>query len=104
MELSQANVVVIVFVMDGCGACKHYLPRLHRVAEPYRRAGIPILVYDAASADQRVQDLADRFKVTATPTTIVAKRGPGFLRVEGSIADEEIRELMDIASRYTRDA
>jgi len=96
-DLSNANVVVVVFVMEGCGACKEYLPRFKKLAEPYRKAGLPILIYDAASKDERVQNFADRVGVDATPTTAILKRGPGVLKAEGSIPDEEIQQILGIA-------
>jgi len=99
MNSPQPPVVVVVFVMSGCPACEEYLPRFQRIAAPYMQAGVPVLVYDAASEDQRIQSLADRWGVEATPTTIVARHGPGMLKEEGAIDDHGIKTLMDVAYR-----
>jgi thiol-disulfide isomerase/thioredoxin len=99
MDASQARVIVAVFVMDGCPACHDYLPRFQQVADPYAKAGVPIIVYDAASEDPAVQQLADRWDIQATPTTVVALRGPGLLKEEGSMGEADIKKLMDTAYR-----
>lgn len=99
MDRPQANVVVVLFVMDGCPACEEFFPRFKKLVEPYAKAGIPVAVYDAASEDQHVQDLADRWGVEATPTTIVARRGPGIIKEEGSVDDATLKGLLDAAYR-----
>lgn len=116
IDLAQTNVVVIVFGMEGCGACEHYIPRLKTEAEQLALQGfpfvvqptslipgqIPILFYDAASDDKTVQQLADRYEVHATPTTIVAARGPGSFKAEGSLANNQIQWLLMMASEANR--
>jgi thiol-disulfide isomerase/thioredoxin len=112
ISLEDQRVVVIVFAMGECGACEHYLPRLVAEAEALTQKGypfvvnpestppneaIPILLYDAASADAEVQKLADRFGVTATPTTIIAARGPGSFKAEGSLANNQIQWVLMMA-------
>lgn len=99
MNLGNSNVVVALFVMEGCGACHEYLPRFQRIAEPYKRAGIPVLIIDAATEDAEINELADRWGVRATPTTIVARRGPGVIRQEGNLSDEYLKQLFDAAHR-----
>jgi len=99
--------------MEGCPACDHYVPRLtaharelkvhgypfvvHEMGEKIPAGSIPIALYDAASEDPDVQKLADRFEVTATPTTIVLSRGGSF-KIEGSIADNQILWLLNMAN------
>lgn len=114
VSLDAQNVVILVFAMDGCPACEHYVPRLLREAEALRAEGypfvvyqpgmmlapraIPIVVYDAATPDVDVQKLADRYAVQATPTTIVATRGPGGFKSEGSLANNQARWLLLMAN------
>ncbi len=112
VDLDHSNVVVLVFGMEGCGACEHYIPRLVAEAEALRQAGypivvnpsgqlppnaVPVMIYDAASPDGAVQRLADRFVVSATPSTIVACRGPGSFKCEGSLANNQIQWLLLMA-------
>jgi thioredoxin-related protein len=113
MGLETQKIAIIVFGMDGCPACEHYIPRLVTEAETLRGRGypfvvyqpgitlapnaIPIVLYDAASADADVQQLADRFAVEATPTTILAARGPGSFKVEGNLANNQIVWLLMMA-------
>lgn len=97
MDTSQARVVVAVFVMEGCPACHDYLPRFQQVADPYMKAGVPVIVYNAE--DPNVQQLADRWDIQATPTTVIALRGPGMIKEEGSMSGEDIKKLMDTAYR-----
>lgn len=98
MDLSRTNVVVIVFVMEGCGACHDYLPRLREIGKGY--PGVPVVIQDVGKMTDEVQNTADRFNVSATPTTIVAKRGPGFVKAEGAVSDAEIRDLFETANRW----
>ena len=113
IDLANTKVVVIVFGMEGCGACEHYIPRLKAeatqlaaqgfpfVVEPMTQLApmqIPIMFYDAASEDKSVQQLADRYEVHATPTTIVAVRGPGSYKAEGSLANNQIQWLLMMAN------
>ena len=117
IDLAQTNVVVIVFGMEGCGACEHYIPRLINEANQLAAQGfpfvvepaaplvpgqIPIMLYDAASDDKGVIELADRYKVHATPTTIVMMRGPGSFKCEGSLANNQIQWLLMMASEANR--
>ncbi len=117
MNLESQNVVVYVFAMHECPACEHFLPRFIAEAEALNATlapqgisfvvnpmtqppprSIPILVFDAAAQDDAVQKLADRYSVTATPTTIVATRGPGSFKCEGSLANNQIQWLLLMAS------
>lgn len=121
INLDAQNVVVLVFAMHGCPACDHYLPRFTSEAAALSRqlAGqgtafvinpetqpppgvIPVLVFDAAAEDADVQKLADRFGVQATPTTVVAARGPGSFKVEGSLANNQIQWVLLMASEANR--
>lgn len=121
INLGEQNVVVIVFAMRDCPACEHYLPRFTAEAQALNGqlaaqgvsfvinpetqpppGTIPVLVYDAAADDAEVQKLADRFGVQATPTTIIAARGPGSFKVEGSLANNQIQWVLLMASEAAR--
>lgn len=86
--------------MEGCEACHEFWPRFQRVAEPYKQAGIPVLVFNAASEDPEIEQLADRWGVYATPSVVVARRGPGMLREEGNMDDQSLKQLFDAAYRW----
>lgn len=119
INLEAQNVVVLVFAMQECPACEHYLPRLVAEAENLNAqlkgvsfvvnpetqppAGvIPILVFDAAATDAAVQQIADRYEVQATPTTVIAVRGPGSFKVEGSLANNQIQWLLLMATEAAK--
>lgn len=117
ISLEGVKVIVFVFGMEGCPACEHYVPRMQHEASqlaaqgfpfvvdphgPIAPGSIPILFYDAASEDKTVQALADRYNVRATPTTIVATRGPGSIKCEGSLANNQIQWLLMMATEANR--
>ena len=108
-DLRGTKVIVVVWAMPGCGACDDYLPRfLERVealkarqvpfhvwvpGEPIAKGSIPVLLCDAASTDEALQDLADKMKVTATPTTCVMTHY-NTAKVEGSVPVDQIDALL----------
>lgn len=117
IDLERHPAVIFVFAMGECPACEHYLPRLVAEVEtlkgqgyvfeinpsgPLGNATIPIFVYDAASPDVDVQKLADRYGVSATPTTIVALRERGGFKCEGSLANNQIQWMLILAAEATR--
>ena len=113
MSLENTNVVIVVFAMPGCPACEDYLPRLHKQIDGYRKLGypfivhdgeselpvaaIPILIYDATSQDQSVQSFADRHKITGLPTTIVLPRYGVVTKYEGTLTNEQIYGILNMA-------
>lgn len=117
INLESQKVVVFVFAMHQCPACEHFLPRFTAEANALAAQGItfvinpdeqpppgaiPVFVYDAATEDPEVQKLADRFGVSATPTTIVAAKGPGSFKCEGSMANNQIQWLLLMASEANK--
>jgi thiol-disulfide isomerase/thioredoxin len=109
IDLTRAHAVILVFVMDGCGACEEYLPRFTAQVDQLAKAGTPVgfltegaapegsvavLVYDAASPERAVQDIANRYAVAGTPSTITLRRGVGASKVEGGVTDSQIRHLL----------
>ena len=94
--MNNSRVVVVVFTIDGCGACEEYKPRFRRIAQSYQ-ARVPIYMMDAN--DQRTADLASRLKVTNVPVTFVLRKPTGVISVEGAIPDSQIAWLLGIAAR-----
>ncbi len=113
MSVDAANVVVVVFAMPSCPACHEYLPRLRKQISDLRKMGypifeyqpsdvtrrgqVPVLIVDSTSADPSVINLADKYQVTALPTTIVLPRYglPG--RWEGALSDDETYHVLGMA-------
>lgn len=114
MSVEQANVVILVFAMDGCPACKDYLPKLRDKLDAYQKAGyplfefkegmiaakgtIPVLVIDSQSSDPSVVSIADQYQVTALPTTVLLPRYGFPARWEGSLPDTDIDHLFQAAA------
>ena len=111
IDLTHAKAVIIVFVMEGCGACEEYLPRFKAQVAAARRQGhrinfyedgtvpaghVAVVVYDAASPDPSIQAIGDRFAVQGTPSTVVLPRGPGAFKVEGGVTDSQIRWILGL--------
>ena len=116
-DLSNVKSLLIVFAMDGCGACHEYLPRLQRMVEGFASHGVPIyfytsgqvpagqipvLVYDGTSEDAQVQALADRFKVEAMPTTVLLAHNAKPVKLEGAIEDDELYRVLVSATIANR--
>lgn len=115
MDLSKVNVLVAVFAMHDCPACEAYTPRLAAAARAYGRpfhvhdgvqliprGSIPIIFYDVSQPDPEIASFADRYQVTATPTTLVLVRGPGTLKVEGNLSDDQITHVLQSAHAALR--
>lgn len=115
-DVSHLNVIILVFAMPDCGHCEEYTPRLLNRVSAFRRKGspfviykngmkldkkdIPVFIYNAASDGKGVQELADRYAVQATPTTLVLVRPEGALRLEGAIDDDQIDYMLTSALAY----
>jgi thiol-disulfide isomerase/thioredoxin len=97
MDIQNARVVMMVFVMPGCEACHEHLPRLQRVQAQPRYQGVPVVMVDAA--DPRSAEYVIRYDVRHTPTTIVARRGPGYVKSVGSMTEPQIAALFETALR-----
>jgi len=93
--MAQPNAVIVVFAMKECPACSDYMPRFQTIAGQF--AGrVPYQILDANAPG--VQELADRFSIEATPTTLVLRKPVGAIKAEGSLSDNEILRLFNIAS------
>jgi thiol-disulfide isomerase/thioredoxin len=97
LDLTQYNVVVVVFVMEGCHACAEYAPRFQQVARGF--PAVPAFIVDANSPQGG--PLADRFMVEATPTTMILRKPSGAVRAEGALPSEEVAEMFKFASAHT---
>src|SRR5262245_20735674 len=116
-DLRSTKAVIVVFAMHGCGACDDYLPKLMERVEAHAAHGapflvwspgqkirpgqIPVLLYDAASKNDELQDFAYRLQVKATPSTYLLTR-TGTHTIEGSVASAEIDRLLVSAQHANR--
>lgn len=75
----------LVFIMEGCGHCEEYAPRVSR---KLTGSGVALMFADA-NRDHR----AAKYGVTGTPTTLVRTRRGTVIRRVGSIDDAEIDRL-----------
>jgi thiol-disulfide isomerase/thioredoxin len=97
MDLTQYNVVVVVFVMEGCPACHAYVPVFQNVARQFSDS-VPSFIVDANSAQGG--PLADRFMIAATPTTMILRKPAGALRAEGALPEAEVAEMFKFAAAH----
>jgi len=89
---------VIVFHMTGCEPCREYLPRFKRAAELYK-GKLDVRSVNLAKSDRSYQDAAIKFKVNATPTTIVIDESDKVLRKRiGGLEDKDIAALLKFAA------
>lgn len=89
---------VVSFVMAGCSACHNFVPRLVKLGAPYRARGLPIMLIDIDKS-ARGQALANQYKVSATPTTLVIGNGRIKMRRVGAVDDAVIAQMLDSAFR-----
>jgi hypothetical protein len=114
VSVHAASVVIIVFAMPGCPACHDYLPRLrrrinaiqgqgypiyeYRPGRTAKRGELPVLIVDSTSTDPSVVDLADKYQISALPTTIILPRYGFSSRWEGSLPDDEMQRMIESAA------
>lgn len=90
---------IVVFHQHGCPACANYLPRFKRKAVKYR-AFVTIKTANLSGDSKKILDAADRYKINVVPITLVLDANDAVLkRVEGSISDKEITELLEFAAK-----
>ena len=82
--------------MDGCGACAEYVPRFNRIAARYAHC-IPVKILDAGTPEGA--QVADRFHVNATPTTLILRKPTGQVYYEGALDDAQIEHVFALAIR-----
>ena len=118
MSVEKANIVIVVFAMPGCHACHEYLPRLRAQIDAFQKAGhpiveyepgmtvergmIPVIIVDSTSQDPSVQTLADQHQIHALPTTLVMPRRGRVERIEGSMPEHDVQNLLmaAVAANY----
>lgn len=120
LDLSPFNVAVFVFGMADCPACESYVPRMQHCIEQRQRLGqqiriydpethaanpippgyVPVLFLDVSTDDKTIQDLADRLKISGTPSTVVMLRGPGTVKFEGDLPTGNIEQILDAALEH----
>ena len=81
---------VFVFAQPGCPACEDYVPRFQRRAAgaPY-----PVGIYHLGSGG-RGDEMANKFRVSAAPTTVVMTRRGQLQKHVGALADNVIERLL----------
>lgn len=83
-----------VFFQHGCPACDEFSPRVKRMSFPYRVQGLTVAFVDVNGQGEGAR-LGQKYKITATPTTIAWADDGWQQRIEGSLPDENLRELLD---------
>lgn len=87
---------VFVFVMQGCGHCHEYVPKLRRAVKSLG-AGAPKIFVGDISKDASAQKWATLWKVDATPTTIAINAQGKRKKALGAVGDAEIKTLLGFA-------
>lgn len=113
-DLSNTKVLIVVFAMPGCPACKDYLPKFQEQLTAFQEHGhpfvvweegsdplapgqIPVMIYDATSSDKGIQDFANKYDVTGLPSTIFLPRVGGHHKLEGDQDPDTIYRLFATA-------
>lgn len=119
MQLPEyVKSLVIVFEMPGCPHCEDYSPRFVKMVDEWITHGqpfywyqpgvvipqgvVPVLVLDAASEDPSIVTLADQYKIEGLPTTLLLTRRSKPQKIEGSIEDRKLYDLLSNAVRANR--
>ncbi len=93
--MSTPNAVIVVFAMKDCSACEDYVPRFQTIANQFS-GRVPYQILDANASG--TQNLAERFGIEATPTTMVLRKPVGAIKAEGALSDQDILRLFNIAA------
>lgn len=117
-DLSQTNILILVFAMPGCSACHEYLPKLQKQIVGYQKLGhpfvlweiggtlkpgqIPVVILDSTTQDAEVQALADKHQITGLPTTVLLPKVGYPAKFEGALSDGQIYELLNTAVATNR--
>jgi thiol-disulfide isomerase/thioredoxin len=81
---------VAIFTMSGCPACEDFVPRVRRLSQRHRRAGLRIAVIDV----ERHTALADSERIGVTPTAVLPRAGG---RMNGAGNDAQILRMLEDA-------
>ncbi len=118
-DLGQTRCLVILFVLPGCEACQEYKPRFEKMVDHFIAYGIPfewytkqgqvitpgkipVCVYNAASTDKPLQDLADQYAVSAMPCTLILTRRGRPIKLDGAVDDADIHAAFTAAAMANR--
>jgi thiol-disulfide isomerase/thioredoxin len=89
---------VLVFHMNGCPACREYMPRFKACAEKFR-GKLDVRHLNVSQSVAAVQEAAKAFKIRFLPTTIVLGDKDRVLRrVESAVENAKITELLTFAA------
>ena len=93
----MSNTQVVVFHMDGCPACREYLPRFRRVAVKYR----PFVAIKAANVSRTSNHaVANKYKIDSVPTTLILNAQDAVLkRYTGALDAKSIEQIFAVALR-----
>jgi len=90
--------VVVFHMTPGCAPCEEYIPRFKQIARPYQSRA-EIRSVNLAKPNKNFSDLAIRFKVDATPTTIVIDENDRVRRRRvGALSNEDVVKLLEFAA------
>lgn len=75
---SEKKLVFVDFYADWCGPCKHIAPYIHSLAKKERN------IYFVKVNVDKVDEVANYFKVKAMPTFVVLREGKEIARGSGA--------------------
>lgn len=99
MDVNNANVVVILFVLEQCPHCHDYYPKFVEAAKKYTHY-FPVWVLNAN--DPEYSELADKYQITATPSIVITKRGAGAVKIEGTQDEAQTEAILKMALRHAK--
>lgn len=94
MKLHEYPVIVVVWGLADCPACKEYMPRFRAVAERYEGC-IPAATFDTETVDGY---WIDRYSIVHVPCTMVLRYGQVTARRDRPIEDRTIEHLFYLAA------
>jgi thioredoxin 1 len=83
------DIVVVDFWASWCGPCMNFLPIYEKVSEDY-----PDVVFGKVDTELE-QELAAHFSIRSIPTLMVIRGGYEVFFNPGSLAEEDLRTLID---------
>jgi len=83
--LRRSKFVVICFYRPECPACKLYIPVFEAVSSKFKDVATFVKV-----RTKDLKTLAEKFNITAIPTTVVISNGKEVSRYEGSMSDMKL--------------
>lgn len=106
IDLGRYKTLIVVWHMQGCGACEEFIPRVLKQAEAYKSClGVLVAPNDRAAHIQtpaailfldannpKYTKWAEQYKIESTPTTYVMfrKQQHRNRKIVGAVDDREI--------------